>query len=213
MKLAQILELVGALDDTPGDNTARARFRRYLAESVTTIGSVRDYIQECLQTSGPQYNRALQDLVNHTARLIGFEVEFGRYSGIQGEVGFDGIWRSGDVAMVVEAKTTDAYAIKTVTLLNYINALVSEQRIPSPEHALGLYVVARVDAELKQLENAIVAEKRMQQLRVVTVESLLSLAELIQLHLAGGSVHADSSGNRACGRRSSIDRARGCNVG
>jgi hypothetical protein len=53
------------------------RFRSYLARSAQTIGAVRDYIETCLRTSGPQYHRALQDLVNHTARLIGFEVEFG----------------------------------------------------------------------------------------------------------------------------------------
>lgn len=185
MKLGQILELVGTLDDAGAENSPRVRFRKYLADSVTTIGAVRDYVQECLQMrpgmpaeAKPQYNRALQDLVNHSARLIGFEVDFGRYAGIQGEVGFDGIWRSGDLAFVVEVKTTDVYAVKTATLLNYINALVSEQRIPSD--ALGLYVVGRIDPELKQLENAIIAEKRMQQLRLITVESVLIIAELIQ---------------------------------
>lgn len=180
VKLGQVLELVGPLDDAPGDTAARVRFRQYLWDSVRTIGAVRDYVQECLQTSGPQYSRALQDLVNHTARLIGFEVEFGRYAGVQGEVGFDGIWRSDELAVVVEVKTTDVYAIKTAILLNYINGLVSAKRIANADNALGLYVVGRLDPELKQLENAIVAEKRTQQLRLVTVDSVLSMAELVQ---------------------------------
>ena len=59
-----------------------------------------------------------------------------------------------------------------------MNALISEQQISDWDHALGLYVIGRPDAELRQLENAILAEKRTHQLRIISVESLLSLAEL-----------------------------------
>ncbi len=114
--LPQILELVGALDDAAGENTARERFRKYLATSVGEVGAVRDYIETCLRTSGPQYDRALQDLVNHTGRLIGFEVEFGRYQGVPGQIGYDGIWHAADLVIVVEVKTSDAFPIKTATL-------------------------------------------------------------------------------------------------
>jgi hypothetical protein len=92
--LTDILDLVGALDDTPGESAPRDRFRNYLLKSVTTVGAVRDYTETCLRTNGTQYHRALQDLVNHTARLIRAEVEFGRYAGVQGEIGFDGLWLS-----------------------------------------------------------------------------------------------------------------------
>jgi hypothetical protein len=43
---------------------------------------------------------------------------------------------------------------------------------------MGLYAVGRPDPELRQLEHAIIAEKRTHQLRIASVESLLSLAEL-----------------------------------
>ena len=76
-------------------------------------------------------------------------------------------------------KTTDTYAIKTATLVGYIDQLISEKRISSWENALGLYIVGRPDPELRQLENAIVAERRTHQLRVMSVESLLSLAEIM----------------------------------
>jgi hypothetical protein len=180
LSLEQILDLVGPLDDTLGENTPRERFRRYLANSVRTIGAVRDYLETCLRTSGIPYNRALQDLVNHTGRLIGFEVEFGRYQGVRGEIGHDGLWRAGDLAMVVEVRTTDAYAFKTATLTGYIDQLISAQRIADWAHALGLYIVGRQDAGLMQLQHTIVAEHRTQQLRIATVESILSLAELVQ---------------------------------
>ncbi len=177
--LKQILDLVGKLDDAPGEETPRERFRRFLKENITVVGQIRDYVEECLRYSGDQYNRALQDLVNHLGHFLGFEVISGRYHGVQGQIGFDGVWKSPtQFFIVVEVKTTDIYAIKTATLIGYVNALISEQQISDWDHALGLYVIGRPDAELRQLENAILAEKRTHQLRIISVESLLSLAEL-----------------------------------
>lgn len=180
ISLKQVLELVGDLDDSPGENTARERFRCFLAQNLTSVGAVRDYVEECLRTPGEQYNRALQDLVNHLGRLLGFEVTFGRYKGVQGEIGFDGLWRSASgLYIVVEVKTTDVYAVNTATLVGYIDRLISEQQVPDWDHALGLYVIGRTDAGLKQLENSIIAEKRTHQLRIITVDKLLALAELL----------------------------------
>jgi len=175
-----ILNLVGTLDDTPGDNTPRVRFRKYLSTGMTELGSVRDAVHTCVVQSGPQYARALQDLVNYLGTLIGFEVEYGRYAGVQGKVGHDGLWRSGQNVVVVEVKTTDAYAIKTDTLPNYINSLKSDGRIKPDDRVIGLYVYAKSDPQVKQLEHAIIAEKRTQELRVGSVDAVLSLAELIR---------------------------------
>jgi hypothetical protein len=177
--LTEILDLVGTLDDSAGTATARDRFRSYLKTKLTSVAELREYIQTCLLKSGDQYNRALQDLVNRLGELLEFKVEYGRYRGVVGEIGHDGLWLSpSGLHIVVEVKTTDAYSIKTATLLNYVDRLISEKRVSDSEHALGLYVVARPDSELKQLENAIVAEKRLDQLRVITAEALLTLAEL-----------------------------------
>jgi hypothetical protein len=79
----------------------------------------------------------------------------------------------------VEVKTSETYAIKTATLTNYVDTLISGRQIPDWDHALGLYVVGRPDPEIHQLENAITAERRTHQLRIISVESLLSLAELM----------------------------------
>lgn len=105
LKLDQILALVGKLDDMPGEQTPRERFRRFLQENVLEIGRLRDYVEECLRNSGEQYCRALQDLVNYVGRFLQFEVAFGRYHGIQGEIGFDGLWTSPKgFHLVVEVK-------------------------------------------------------------------------------------------------------------
>jgi hypothetical protein len=178
--LQQILALTGKLDDTPGLDTPRERFRRFLKDNVTHVGEVRDYIEACLRASGDQYSRALQDLVNHLGRFLGFTVTFGRYQGVRGQVGFDGHWHSpSGFHIVIEVKSSETYAIRTATLTGYIDALISERQIADWDHALGLYVIGRPNAEIRQLDHAITAERRTHQLRLIAVESLLSLAELM----------------------------------
>jgi hypothetical protein len=178
--LGEILDLVGKLDDSPGEDTGRERFRRYLGKNLLAPGQVRDYVEESLRNTGDQYNRALQDLVNHVGKFLGFEVAFGRYQGVRGEIGFDGHWKSpAGFHIVVEVKTTEVYSVKTATLVDYINQLISAKAIPSWDQGLGLYVIGRPDPELRQLENAILAEKRSDQLRIISVNSLLSLAEMM----------------------------------
>ncbi len=180
ISLSQILNLVGKLDDSLGIETPRERFRAFLRDNVQEIGQIRDYIEECLRFTGDQYNRALQDLVNHLGSLLGFEVKFGRYHGVKGEIGFDGHWKSPSGShIVVEVKSTEAYTIKTSTLVGYVDELISERKIPAWDNALGLYIVGKPDPEISQLENAIVAQKRINQLRIISVESLLSLAEMM----------------------------------
>lgn len=61
----------------------------------------------------------------------------------------------------------------------YIQELISSQEIPTRDKALGLYVIAKQDAEINQVENAIVAEGRQKDLRVSSVEAILSLTELM----------------------------------
>jgi len=179
VSLDTLLALVGKLDDAITDDPPRERFRSYLLKNVTQVGAMRDYVEQCLRESGDQYNRALQDLINHLGRLIGFSVVFGRYKGVQGQIGFDGIWTSPlGKHIVVEVKTTDAYTVKTSTLVGYIDQLISQGNIPDWDSALGLYVVARADNALKSLENSIIAEKRANQLRVITVDKLTALAEI-----------------------------------
>ncbi len=178
--LGQILTLVGKLDDSPGEDAARERFRRFLRESVQEVGTLRDYVEECLRSSGDQYDRALQDFVIYVGRFLGFETTFGRYRGIQGQTGFDGLWRSPTgFQIVVEVKTTEVYPIKASILVGYVDELISDKKIPDWDSALGLYVVGRSDPAIRQLEKAIIAEKRTQELRVISAESLLSLAEMM----------------------------------
>ena len=180
ISLGEILSLVGKLDDTPGDDNARERFRNYLKVKVNEVGQIRDYVDEAIRINDSQHNRALQDLINYIGYFMGFDVIFGRYSGVSGQIGFDGIWTSPTgLNVVVEVKTSETYPIKTATLISYIDTLISEKKIQNWNHALGIYVVGRFDPEVKQLENSILAENNTHRLRVISAENLLSLAELM----------------------------------
>ena len=101
-----ILDLVGTLDDSPGDDTAREQFRNYLTREVEDVGHTRDLIEECLRESGTQHARALQVLVNYVGHFLGFEVEHGRYQGTTNDIGHDGLWTSPTgFHVVIETKT------------------------------------------------------------------------------------------------------------
>jgi len=178
--LNEVLDLVGTLDDSPGDDTPRERFRTYLRKKVTSVGILRDYVEECLRHKGDNYNRALQDLVNYIGHFLEFDVRFGRYHGVRGQIGFDGHWESPEAFhVVVEVKTSEAFAIKTPTLIGYVDELISRGDIPSWHDALGLYVLGRPDPEIQQLKHAILAQSNTDRLRIISVDSLLSLAELL----------------------------------
>ena len=43
---------------------------------------------------------------------------------------------------------------------------------------MGLYVIGRYDSDVNQINNAILAQRRTDELRTISADSLLSLAEL-----------------------------------
>ena len=91
--LTEILDLIGKLDDTPGQDTARERFRWYLDKNLTAPGQIRDYVEECLRNTGDQYNRALHDLVNYVGKFLGFDTSSGTtMASIVRLTGFDRVY-------------------------------------------------------------------------------------------------------------------------
>jgi hypothetical protein len=93
---------------------------------------------------------------------------------------FDGHWKSPEgFHLVVEAKKSEVFAVNTAHLLSYVDQLVAAGEIPSSTDALGLYVVGQLNPEVSGLENAIIAQSNTHRLRVVSADSLLSLAELM----------------------------------
>jgi hypothetical protein len=181
LTLDHVLALAGMLDDAPGRDTGRERFRRLLKEHVKTVRQIREDIDGWLRIPGVQHQRALQDLVIFLGGFLQFEVTYGPYQAGEGQIGCDGLWHSPrqGFTVIVETVPPDVYLTRTGPLLGHVDALTFANRIPSWDHALGLYVIARMDPEARQLENAIVAEMRTQQLHLITIDALLALAELV----------------------------------
>jgi hypothetical protein len=115
----------------------------------------------------------LQDAVNEIGNRLGFQVTPGRYRGIPGQLGYDGLWQSADNhALVVEVKTTDAYRIDLNTLANYRRALIQSQKL-SEERSSILIVVGRQDTG--DLEAQIRGSRHAWDVRLISTEALLRL--------------------------------------
>lgn len=117
----------------------------------------------------------LQDLVNELGRRLEYDVINGRYSGVVGQIGFDGLWSvPGQPAVVVEVKTTDAYRISLDTLVSYRDKLAQAQQCAAD--ASILIVVGRQDTG--ELEAQIRGSRHAWDVRLISAEALLRLVEV-----------------------------------
>jgi len=183
--LDELLTLVGRLDDTPGFDTPRERFRRFLLERATDVATARALIEECQRSVGEQRHRALQDLVVLIGRLLRFEITFGTYERSAGGVGVDGQWRSPGLLVVLEIRTDQTTEATMESLARDVAGMAT--RIDADESRIGLCVLARQYAARSKLTRAL-SDAGLRDIRIVSVGSLLSLAE----HVAGDRLsHAE----------------------
>jgi len=181
--LADLLALLGQLDDAPGDDTPRERYRRFLRERVTELGLLRRYIGECAGKSDEQHMRALRDLVVHLGRLLEFEVEFGPYQLLFGRIAHTGRWWSpSGLHVVLELKASETYTSQRPSLARAIEDLISAGAIPGWPDVVGLYVVGQPDVRLSHLEKTILDESQAHAIRIVSIDSLLRLAQATRRH-------------------------------
>jgi hypothetical protein len=121
--------------------------------------------------------RVLQDTVNELGRRLEYDVTNGRYQGIVGGIGFDGVWRSPEGhSIVVEVKTTDTYRISLDTIVKYRRSLQAQGQIE--EGASVLIVVGRQDTG--ELEAQVRGSRHAWEIRLISVDALLQLANLKQ---------------------------------
>jgi hypothetical protein len=168
--IQQIISWAG--DGHLRDGSAAATdFREYLELIPASLLS--QYCQQCLDEAFQESGLALQDLINHVGKRLGFEVEFGRYRGNQQFIGFDGIWRfpSGHQA-VIEVKTTSAYQLRLETIATYRLTLVEQGRL-SEDRSSILIVVGRDDTS--DLEAQIRGSRYAWDIRLISVDALLRL--------------------------------------
>ena len=155
-------------------NSASAEFRELL--SSVPSSQLKQYARECLENKFEGSGFALQDIVNQVAVRLGFQVEEGRYRGQRGQYGHDGLWVLNDGhTIVVEVKTTDAYAINLDTVAAYRRNLIADAKAEQEQTSL-LLIVGRHDTG--GLEAQIRGSRYAWDMRVISVDGLLRLLEL-----------------------------------
>lgn len=168
--LQQILSAAGD-GDLRDHSICSTELRLFLRETNTP--KLAEYVGQCLgQPPLQKGGLILQDLVNELGRRLDFTVEDGRYAGVAGQIGFDGIWtREGEPALIVEVKTTDAYRLSLDTLMGYRRKLIETGKCGAA--AAVLIVVGRQDTG--ELEAQIRGSRHAWDIRLISVESLLRL--------------------------------------
>lgn len=186
LSLAELLPLIGRLDDAPGFDTPRERFRRFLLERAASLPTIHALIDECQRSVGEQHHRVLQDLIAVLGRLLQFAVTFGSYEGSPDDSTTYARWRSAGQLEVVLQIETD-HASGGLELLARVIA-ASESTADGEEPTIGLCVISRNSIARGRLAK-LMSEGQFPGVRIASVQSLLSLAS----HVATSRVsHAEA---------------------
>ncbi len=155
-------------------NSTSYEFREFLGRVDSEL--LKRYAEEALLGRFEGSGLALQDIVNEIGRRLSFKVVNGRYRGVSGQIGFDGLWRSGEgLGIVVEVKTTDAYRIDLDIPAGYRRELIRSAEISDDKSSL-LIVVGRQDTG--DLEAQIRGSRHAWDVRLISVDALLRLLKV-----------------------------------
>ena len=179
----QLLTIVGRLDDGPGFDTPRERFRRFLSERMTDPQSARIVIQECRQMSGEQNLRALQDAVVITGKMLGFGTTFSSYQHDPGSAPIAGQWEWRRRLRVVLALCAGRIADSEVEALS--NAVRNGGQ--GDTSCVGLCVVTPFCSTRARLEEMLRSHTH-PELRLISLAGILRMAEMVA---AGQLTHDD----------------------
>ena len=185
--VSQVLAMVGRLDDSPGFDTPRERFRRFLVQRITDPQAARLVIQQCQQMSGEQTHRALQDAVVLTGRFLGFHTAFRQYQHDPGAAPLSGEWESRRRLRILLSLCTDQTAAIELEAFAQVvrNGLPAHLQANTPR--VGLCIVSPLFAAKARIEEMLRA-RRHTELRTVTLPGILRMTEMAA---AGRLTHDD----------------------
>jgi hypothetical protein len=133
------------------------------------------YAEQCL-TAFNQSGLVLQDLINQVGKRLGFNVTYGRYKGVKGVPGHDGLWifPNGDHALIIEVKTTDTYRIDLDRIASYREQLNQDNFLPNSSSIL--LIVGREDTG--GLESQVRGSRHAWDMRLISIDALIHLMKL-----------------------------------
>lgn len=172
ISIEQIVRLIGG--DLQDGSAESKRFREFISQSQWPIEQYQAWIDECIHNKA--LNRPLQDIIVTLGERLGFSVEYGRYHGRSGEIGYDGLWKrdSGEV-LLLEIKSS-TWPIESVAQLGkYMDAYAEEAGIQQ-DRVFGLYVIGKGDT--KALEEQILGSLYRTRIRVIYCDDLIELLRL-----------------------------------
>jgi len=167
MNLEQIVANAGTLRD---GSEASADFRQFLQEVDSY--KLAEYATFCIENK--HYGEILQDIVNEIGRRLGFSVENGRYAGVRGEIGYDGIWSTKIENLIIEVKTTVAYTIDLDVIATYRDKLAESGKV-KPDSPI-LMVIGRDNTEA--LEAQVRGSRHAWSIRIIGINALIKLMEV-----------------------------------
>ncbi|MFZ5897787.1 MAG: hypothetical protein ACOYU7_01150 [Bacillota bacterium] len=154
-------------------NATSSEFRALLTHVPSAI--LARYAEESLNTRFEGNGFALQDVVNEVGRRLGFSVKNGRYRGVLGGNGYDGLWLADEWALVVEVKSTDAYKIDLDKIAGYRRFLIRSGEIAEDSSSV-LLVVGNEDTG--SLEAQIRGSRQAWDFRLISVSALIRLMKI-----------------------------------
>jgi hypothetical protein len=172
--IQQIISFAGSGQLLDGSETSK-EFRGFLSYIPSSL--LQRYASECVGDKFDDRGLALQDVVNEVGRRLGFIVTAGRYRGVPGQPGNDGLWLFPDKgrAIVIEVKTTDTYKIDLRTLEEYRRRVQADSRIED-EFTSTLIVLGAEETE--NLEAQIRGSRYAWGIRLISVDALLRILNL-----------------------------------
>jgi len=176
-RMEDILHLINwDLDDK---SETKDRFREFLLKDRWQPEHFEAWIQECVSKGDASHKiwyNALQDVTVAIGSHLGFDVEFGRYSGSKQEIAFDGLWRrtSGEV-ILVEVKAS-GWPVTSIGQLGQYVEQYTELHGASETDVFGLYVIGGSDVQ--HLIDQIKGGKYRNRLRLISFKDLIALWRL-----------------------------------
>lgn len=148
----------------------RRRFRAFLIERVTTAHGLQFYMDQAVPqfTQGAEVRLAVEELVDHAGRMLGFSVE--RDEGREWSV-----WTSPATARLIVGVETAAEAAAGIGQFTRRRdeAATPESYTPA-EPMTGLTVVCG-GGNRRLLEDAVVVRRAADQVRLITIDALIRL--------------------------------------
>lgn len=173
-RISQIIGIFGDGKFSDGNETSE-ELRHFLSQ--VSKEHLKTYATQCVNEKFDGNGFALQDIVNELGKRLGFDIEHGRYRGVPGKPGHDGLWlaKNGGHSFVVESKVTDSFPIKGNELSEYREKLIEEKRIGKQNSSI-LLVYGRGDRE--RLVSQLIGSAVFASIQVVSAAGLFDLLDI-----------------------------------